>query len=269
MNGVQPAVYANQTPPGFPYSVAHNISPSSWGHNESESPGKLNAYNMSNHPDSLQGYPPTHAAVMHGYQPPASWTVTQPHQINRAMAGPIAHQAQWTEEQPGHMPTSVDGPHSFALPQTFYGSYSSPQHAEQSSREYASRTSNLSFHQEAQQYQPHPNPALQGFSPLQQVQSQYQQQYMIPTHSQPGAPRAWSGEQGQQEGHQHQSLPQYPMAHGGPAGFYGPPNVPQMPYMPHDPASHPQSQSVEETARPAGSQFVSGPWTSTPASRPL
>jgi hypothetical protein len=306
MNGAQAAFYANQAHSGFPHHLGQNVSPSAWGNNAGFQ-GQPGTYNLNRHQESLQGYPT--GAAMHGHQPPASWTVTnnQQGEMTRGMVGG-AGQPQWQAEmQAGHLNAAGDAGHTSALSQPFFGSYSSRQHAEQSSREFDRRPSNPSNPQEGSHYQqlqtfaghspqsmvdqarfqgypvsrplsqqPSADPALQGFSPLQHAQSQYQQQHLLRAQSGSDIPHAWSGNQGQQGSPQHhnplaqigtnQHIPQQQIAHGGPAGFPETAHVHQMPYL--QSGNYPV-QSSEQMARGASSQFVSGPWTSTPPSGPL
>ncbi|CAG8103287.1 unnamed protein product [Penicillium salamii] len=307
VNGAQPEFYANQAHPGYPNGTVVNIRPTAWGNNGGGFQGQPDAYNMGIHPDTYQGYPPG-AAAMHGNQPPATWTVTgnQQEHMNRVMAGERASQPQWQSEvPPGHMGTVGDKVHTSTLSQPFYGSYPSPQHTEQSPREYGNRGMVPPGYQDPQQYQPavekfpshspqsmvdqarfqsYPvsrtksqhtpkDPALQGFSPLQQAQTQYQQQHLIRTHSGSEVPNVWSGGQGQHGSNQHpnplaqispnQFVPRHQMGHEGSNGYPDTTHAHQMPYLQ---SNHYPMQSAEGTGRPTGSQFVSGPWTSTPPS---
>ncbi|KAF7530305.1 hypothetical protein PCG10_003676 [Penicillium crustosum] len=220
-------------------------------------------------------------------------------------------QPQWKlESQQGHSNASGEGvpmnlrPSPMSKP--FFGSYSSNQHVEPSSGEFARRTSNASVVREGQPYHtsaesssnnlphsvvdqgrfgqgqsdprfhsqhPPADPALQGFSPLQHVQSQYQQQHMI--RKQPGSHQANLA-----QGHQQY---QNPMAQvnfnqyisqnqhrfgpsGGPTGF---PETALAHQVPHQQPSHysePVKSSPGEIGRRSEAHFVSGPWTSTPPS---
>jgi hypothetical protein len=292
MKGVQPAFYANQGHPSYSHNLGQSLSPSAWSNNAGGYQGQPGAYNMGHHPESFQGF--SAGAAMHGVQPPASWTVTssQHGEMNRGMVG--AAQPQWQAElQTGHQP---------GLSQPLFGSYSSPHHAEQSSREFNRRASNASLHQEGQPYQQLDNfsghssqsmvdptrfqgytasrslsqqaatdPALQGFSPLQHAQNHYQQQHMMRPQSGPELPH-WSGGQGQGSPQHHnplvqigsnQYLSQHQLGHGGPAGFPETAHVHQMPYVQ---SGNYSDQSPQEMGRAAGSQSVSEPWNPTPPS---
>lgn len=291
--------------------MAQNATPSAWGHNGGGYQAQPDPYNMGFPVDMFQGYPAS-AAAMHGNQPPASWAVTnsQQEQLNRQLSGARIPQPQWPSEvQSGHPGVSGGKAPMSTLQQPFYGSYPSPQHAEQPSSEHGSRAYVPSVRQEAQAYQSpvenfsnhspqsmvdqarfqgypvsrsqsqhnQKDPALQGFSPLQQAQSQYQQQHMIRTNSGSEIPHPWPGGQGQHGSNQHpnpltQASPnhyvtQHQMGHDGSGRFPDTTQAHQMPY--HQPNQYP-IQSVEDTGRSSGSQFVSGPWAATPpASGPM
>ncbi|CAG8002445.1 unnamed protein product [Penicillium olsonii] len=284
--------------------MSQNVPPLGWGPNGGGFQGQPGTYGMGMHPDSFQAYS-AGAAAIHGHQPPASWAATgsQQEHMNRAMAGARGSQPEWQSEAlPGHMGSGGDKAHMSTLSQPFFGSYPSPQHTEPSSREYGNSGMIPPGYQDAQHYQTpaekfhshspqsmvdHPrfqsypvsrsqsqhapkDPALHGFSPLQHAQSQYQQQHTIRTHSGSDVPHGWAGGQGQHGGNQpnplaqinpNQFIPHH--MHDGPAGFSEPAPAHQMSYLP---SNHYQTQSVEGPGRPAGSQFVSGPWAATPPS---
>ncbi|KAJ5357710.1 hypothetical protein N7541_004868 [Penicillium brevicompactum] len=306
-NGVQSTLYTNQPHPGYPHDMAQNATQPAWGHNGGGYQAQPDPYNMSIHPELFQGYPAS-ATAMHGHQPPASWAMTnsQQEQMNRQLGGARIPQQQWPSEfQPGHTGAS-GGKHPMStLQQPFYGSYQSPQRTEQHSSEYGSRALAPSVHQEAQQYQSSPekfsnhspqsmvdqarfqgypgsrsqsqhnqkDPALQGFSPLQQAQTKYQQQHMIRTHSGSEVPHPWPGGPVSHGNNQHHNMlaqaspnhyaPQHQMGHDGTAGYPDSTHAHQMPYLQ---STHYPMQSVEGTGRSSGSQFVSGPWAATPPS---
>ncbi|KAJ5373031.1 hypothetical protein N7517_005037 [Penicillium concentricum] len=307
MNGAQPAFYGSQAHPGYqitgPHHMGQSISSSAWGNNSGTYQGHPSGYNMMQHAQSFQGFS-ADPAGLHSQQPPASWKIANnpQGQMASSMRGASTSQPQWQlESQQGHLNAPGEGS---TLHKPFFGSYSSTQHTEQSSGEYPRRGSNPSLVREGQSYQnsvdsfpnhspqsmldqgrfgqgqpdprsnsqqSHADPALQGFSPLQHVQSQYQQQHMIRT--QPGAHQG-NLAQGYQQYHnplaqvgvkqyfsQHQSGPG-----SGPAGF---PETTHVNQVPHDQSSHyPEhlEHSQGKTGRGSESQFVSGPWTSTPPS---
>ncbi|KAJ5824978.1 WW/Rsp5/WWP [Penicillium robsamsonii] len=305
MNGVQPAFYGSQTHPGYqltgPHHMGQSISSSAWGNNAGTYQGHPSGYNVMQHAQSFQGFS-ADPAGLHSQRPPASWTVTNnpQGQMASSMRG-APSEPQWQlESQQGHLNAPGEGS---TLHKPFFGSYSSTQHMEQSSAEF-SRASNPSLAREGQPHRnsvdsfpnhspqsmldqgrfgqgqpdprshtqhPHTDPALQGFSPLQHVQSQYQQQHMIRT--QPGAHHGNISQGYQQYQNQlaqvgakqyfskHQPGPQ-----NGQTGFPETTNVHQVRY---DQSSHyPEhlEHSQGKTGRGSESQFVSGPWTSTPPS---
>ncbi|KAJ5194262.1 hypothetical protein N7491_001598 [Penicillium cf. griseofulvum] len=313
VNGVQPTFYGSQTHPGYQITGPHigqSISSAAWGNNPGTYQGHPSSYNMTQHAQSFQRLS-ADPAGLHNQQPPASWTITNNPQGQIANSVRVAPNSQprWQlEPQQGHLNAPGESVsmnlHPSTLPKPFFGPYSSNQHTEQSSREFARRASNLSPDGEGQPYQTsvdsfpshsphsmldqgrfgqsqpdprshsqhsHADPALQGFSPLQHVQSQYQQQHMIRT--QPGSHQAILA-QGHQQYHnplaqvgsnhyfsQHQSGPG-----SGPAGFNEATHVHQVPY---DQSSHYPDYlepSQGKTGRVSESHFVSGPWTSTPPS---
>ena len=250
---------------------------------------------MTQHAQSFQGFSADPVGLH--TQPPVSWAVSSNPRGERSMGGASDSQLQWRlESQQGHLNGSGEGvpmnSHPSNMPKPFFGSYSSNQHADQSSREFARRVSNSSLVQEGQPYQnsahsmveqgrfgqgqPDPrshsqlttsDPALQGFSPLQHVQSQYQQQHMI--RKQPGSHQA-NIAQGHQQYHNpiaQASANQYVSQHQfGPSG--GPTNFPETAHTqqaPYQQSSH-YPDSPGETGRGSESHFVSGPWTATPPS---
>ncbi|CAI7651610.1 unnamed protein product [Penicillium glandicola] len=313
MNGVQPVFYGNQTHPGYPVTGPHHmgqsIPSSAWGNNPGTYQGNPSSYNMAQHAQSFQGFS-ADPGGLHNHQPPASWTITSntQGQMARSMGEASASQPQWKfESQQGHLNALGGGvpmnPHQSSRSKPFFGSYSSNQHAERSSEEFARRASNASVVREGQLYQtsvesfpnhsPHSmvdqgrfgqgqpdarsrsqhsptDPALQGFSPLQHVQSQYQQQHMIRTQS--GSHQA-NMAPGRHQYHNplaqvgvNQYLPQNQVGpSGGPPGFTETAHVHQAPYQ--QPSHYPENLGhSQETRRGSESHFVSGPWTSTPPS---
>ncbi|CRL18337.1 WW/Rsp5/WWP [Penicillium camemberti] len=294
-----------------PHHMGQNIS-SVWGNNPGIYQGHPNGYNMTQHTQSIQGFS-ADPAGLHGHQPPASWAISSnsQEQMARSMDEASDSQPQWQlESQQSHSNASGEGVPINLRPSTmskpFFGSYSSNQNVEPSSGEFARRTSNASLVREGQPYQtsaesfsnnlphsmvdqgrfgqgqpdprfhpqhPPADPALQGFSPLQHVQSQYQQQHMI--RKQPGSHQANLAQNHQQyhnpmaqvnfnqyvSQNQHQFGPS-----GGPTGF---PETAPVHQVPHQQSSHyPEhvKSSPGETGRRSESHFVSGPWTSTPPS---
>lgn len=290
-----------------PHHMGQSISSSAWGNNPSTYQGHPSGYNMTQHAQSFQAFS-ADPAGLHGHQPPASWTITSnpQGQMARSMDGTSDPQPQWQlESQQGHLNASGEGVpmnlHPSTMPKPLFGSYSSNQNAEPSSGEFARRASNISIVREGQPYQTSadsfPNhsthsmgdqgrfgqgqldprshsqhaltdPALQGFSPLQHVQSQYQQQHMI--RKQSGSHQV-NLAQGHQQYHNPMSFNQYGSQHqfghsGGPTGFPETAHVHQVPY--HQSSHYPEhvKHSPGETGRDPESHFVSGPWTSTPPS---
>ncbi|KAJ5171252.1 uncharacterized protein N7500_004035 [Penicillium coprophilum] len=310
INGVQPAFYGSQTHQGYqitgPHHIGQSIPASTWGNNPGTYQGHPGGYTTTQHAQSFQGFS-ANPAGLHNQQSPPSWTMTNnpQGQMANSMRGASISQPHWQfESQQGHLNAPSE---NSTLHKPFFGSYSSVQHTEhteQSSGESARRVSNASSAREGQLYQnsvdsfpnhsphsmldqgrfgqrqpdprshsqhSHTDPALQGFSPLQHVQSQYQQQHMIRT--QPGSHQA--------------DIPQsYPKYHNpltqvgdnqhfsglqsgsgsGPAGFPETTHVHQVPY--DQPSHHPENleHSQGKAGRGSESQFVSGPWTSTPPS---
>ncbi|KGO77715.1 WW/Rsp5/WWP [Penicillium italicum] len=225
--------------------------------------------------------------------------------IKRVNTCPADMSSNWLQTQPDMAREGVPmNLHLSTMPKPLFGSYSSNQKVEPSSGEFAHRASNASLVREGQPYQTsaegfpnhstdsmvdhgrfgqgqpdqgsHPqhaltDPALQGFSPLQHVQSQYQQQHMI--RKQSGSHQANLA-----QGHHHYhnqtaqvGFNQYGSQHqfghsGGPTGFSGTAHVHQIPY--HQSSHYPEhvKHSPGETGRGSESHFVSGPWTSTPPS---
>ncbi|KAJ5790878.1 WW/Rsp5/WWP [Penicillium psychrosexuale] len=313
LNGVQPAFYGSQTHPGYqitgPHHIGQSISSSMWGNNSGTYQGNPGSYNMTQHAQSFQGFS-ADPVGLHNHQPPASWAITSNPQgeMARSMGGASDSQPQWQlEPQQGHLNGSGEGVpmnlHPSNMPKPFFGSYSSNQHADPSSREFARRVSNPSLVQEGQPYQtsaenfhnhsPHSmveqgrfgqgedprshsqrttsDPALQGFSPLQHVQSQYQQQHMIRKQSGPHQVNIAQGHQQYQNPIAQVGANQYVSQHqfgpnGGPTGFPETTHVQQVPY--HQSSHYPEhiEHSPGETRRGSESHFVSGPWTSTPPS---
>ncbi|KGO46808.1 WW/Rsp5/WWP [Penicillium expansum] len=293
-----------------PHHMGQSISSSAWGNNPSTYQGHPSGYNMTQHAQSFQAFS-ADPAGLHGHQPPASWTITSnpQGQMARSMDGTSDPQPQWQlESQQGHLNASGEGVpmnlHPSTMPKPLFGSYSSNQNVEPSSGEFARRASNISIVREGQPYQTSadsfPNhsthsmgdqgrfgqgqldprshsqhaltdPALQGFSPLQHVQSQYQQQHMI--RKQSGSHQV-NLAQGHQQYHNPMapvSFNQYGSQHqfghsGGPTGFPETAHVHQVPY--HQSSHYPEhiKHSPGETGRDPESHFVSGPWTSTPPS---
>ncbi|KAJ5963914.1 uncharacterized protein N7479_003790 [Penicillium vulpinum] len=230
-------------------------------------------------------------------------------QMTRSVGGDSVSQPQWQlESQQGHSNAPGEGVpmnlHPSTLPKPFFGSYSPHQDAEPSSGEFVRRASNPTLVREGQAYQtsmesfpnhsPHAiaeqgrfgqgqpgtrshsqhssmDPLLQGFSPLQHVQSQYQQQHMIRTQT--GSHQV-NLTQGHQQYHNplvqvgaNQYLSQHQFGPGsGPAGFPETAQAHQVPY--HQSSHYPEhrEQTQGETGRSSESHFVSGPWASTPPS---
>jgi hypothetical protein len=301
MRGVQPAFYAGQAHQGYeipgPHHLGQGIPSPAWGNNSGIFQGYPSAYSMDQNPQSSQGF---HAGpvLLQSQQPPESWTGSRNMQGQTARETPGTHapQSQWQISQHGQFGSPSEGLHMNAQPSTIpkpiFGSFSSQQDVEPSPREFAHRTSNPPLMRDAQSYQspeenfpgnsPHSmvdnarngqgypilrshsqqaptNPALHGFSPLQHVQSQYQRQHMIRTRS--DLPTAQNHQQyynPMAQGDVHQYDPQHIGHGGGPA-----PHVHQMPY--HQPRPYSEHSPVE-SGRASGTQFVSGPWTSTPPS---
>ncbi|KAJ5502536.1 WW/Rsp5/WWP [Penicillium fimorum] len=306
MNGVQPAFYGSQTHPGYqirgPHHMGQSISPSAWGNNPGSYQGHPSGYNAMQYAQSFQGFP-ADPTGLHSQQPPASWAITNNPQGQTAssMRG-ASSQPQWQmEPQQGHLNAPGEGS---TLHKPFFGSYSSTQHTEQSSREFSRRSSNPSLAREGQPHQnsvdsfpnhspqsmidqgrfrqgqpgprshsqhSHTDPALQGFSPLQHVQSQYQQQHMIRTR--PGAHQG-NLAQGYQQYHNplaQVGVKQYVSQHqsGLGSGQVGFPETTHVHQVPYDKSSHLPEHLEHPQGKTGGgseSQFVSGPWTSTPPS---
>lgn len=287
-----------------------SISSSTWGNNPGTYQGHPSSYNMAQHAQSFQGFS-ADPAGLHSHQPPASWTITSnpQGQMARSMDGASKSQPQWQlESQQGHLNASGEGAsmnlHPSTMSEPFFGSYSSNQHAEPSSGESARRVSNPSLVREGQPYQtsaesfshhsPHSmidqgrfgqgqpdprshsqhtptDPALQGFSPLQHVQSQYQQQHMIRKQSVSHQANLAQGHQQYHNPMAQVNVNQYVSQHqfgpsGGPTGFSETAHVHQVPY--HQSGHYPEhlEHSQGETRRGSESHFVSGPWTSIPPS---
>ncbi|KAI2674896.1 hypothetical protein CBS147355_6710 [Penicillium roqueforti] len=163
LNGVQPAFYGSQTHPGYqitgPHHIGQSISSSMWGNNSGTYQGNPGSYNMTQHAQSFQGFS-ADPVGLHNHQPPASWTITSNPQgeMARSIGGASDSQPQWQlEPQQGHLNGSGEGVpmnlHPSNMTKPFFGSYSSNQHAEPSSREFARRVSNPSLVQEGQPYQ--------------------------------------------------------------------------------------------------------------------
>ncbi|KAJ5787692.1 hypothetical protein N7457_002682 [Penicillium paradoxum] len=280
------------------HHVGHNIPPAAWGNNPGIYQGHPSGYSVGQNPQSFQGFP---AGPLHNHQPPASWAVSSnlQSQMARETAEVSPPQPQWQlQSQQGHFDRSNEegrmNVHPSNPPRPRFGSYPSHQNEESSSVEFGRRSSNSALIHELQPYQsslgnptenpphsavdqgrigqgyslsrshshnPPKDPALQGFSPLQHVQGQYQQQHMIRAHSdisltqdsqQYYNPLAQGG------------VTQYFTQHqlssgGGPAGFPESAHVHQVPY--HQPNQYPE-HPPGEPRRPLESQFVSGPWTS-------
>ncbi|KAJ5754066.1 uncharacterized protein N7511_008219 [Penicillium nucicola] len=289
MNGAESAFYSM---PGHPQHLNQGIPGTAWGNSSSIQgyPGFGQGY----HPEPFQG-------GSSGPQNP-SWKASQTPQgqmANRAISQP-----QWQPEpQLNHINGTGDhipmNAHSSTLSRPFFGSYSSYNAADQKPREFPSHSSVSPLTGEGQPSQAHMNgfpghsppsmtdqvmsshkypvsrsqtqhassdPALQGFSPLQHAQAQYQQQHMLRNHPGPDINHP------SQQGHQG-NMAQYqnPLRHvdsngyisqqqfgytGGATSFAE--TAHQMPYA--------QSGHASVTTRqgPFESQFVSGPWTSTP-----
>lgn len=273
-----------------------------WGNNLGISQGHQSGFHTGQHAQPFEGFP---AGPLPSHQQAPPWgMIRNPQgQMVGGIASAFAHQPQWRpESQQGRFNASGEGARMNAqqssLPKAFFGPYSSNQHTEPSSRDFASRASNTSLIREGQPYQSslesipgnpphstidqgrlrqgytntssHPqhssnDPALQGFSPLQHVQSQYQQQHMIQTHSNSSAA------QNHQEYHNllaqagaNQYISQHSFGRGGrPAGYSE--TAPDH-HMPYHQSSHYPEHSPGETGGGTESQFVSGPWTSTPPS---
>ncbi|CAG8890606.1 unnamed protein product [Penicillium egyptiacum] len=314
MNGVQQAFYGSQTDPGYqitgPHHMGQSISSSALGNNPGTYQGPPSGYNMTQHAQSFQGFS-ADPAGLHSHQAPAPWTITSSSQgqMARSMDGASDSQPQWQlESQQGHLNASGEAApmnlHPSAMPKPFFRSYTSSQHAEPASEEFARRVSNASLVGEGQPYQtsaesfpnhsPHSmveqgrfgqsqpdprshsqhtpsDPALQGFSPLQHVQSQYQQQHMI--RKQSGSHQANFAQRHQQyyKPMAQVNVNQYVSQHqfgssGGPTAFPETVHGHQAPY--HQSSHYPEhlEHPPGETGRPSESRFVSGPWTSTPPS---
>ncbi|QQK44508.1 WW/Rsp5/WWP [Penicillium digitatum] len=290
-----------------PHHMGQSISPSAWGNNPSAYQGHPSGYHMTQHAQSFQGFV-ANPAGLHGHQPPGLWSMTYnpQEQMARSTDGASDSQPLWQlETQQGHLNASGEGVpmnlRSTNLPKPVIGSYSSNTNADPSSGEFSRHASNASLVREGQPYQtsvesfsnhsthsmvdqgrfgqgqPNPrshfqhtamDPALQGFSPLQHVQRQYQQQHMI--RKQLGSHQANLA-----HGHQQYNNPmaqlsfnQYGPQHqfgqsGGPTAFPQTAQV-QVPY--HQSIHYPEhvKQSSGQTGRGSESQFVNGTWTSTP-----
>ncbi|KAG0157167.1 hypothetical protein PDIDSM_4352 [Penicillium digitatum] len=201
-----------------PHHMGQSISPSAWGNNPSAYQGHPSGYHMTQHAQSFQGFV-ANPAGLHGHQPPGLWSMTYnpQEQMARSTDGASDSQPLWQlETQQGHLNVAGEGVpmnlRSTNLPKPVIGSYSSNTNADPSSGEFSRHASNASLVREGQPYQtsvesfsnhsthsmvdqgrfgqgqPNPrshfqhtamDPALQGFSPLQHVQRQYQQQHMI------------------------------------------------------------------------------------------
>ncbi|CAG8160730.1 unnamed protein product [Penicillium nalgiovense] len=292
-----------------PHHMGQNIPSSAWGNNQGTYQGHQSGYNMTQHAQSFQGFS-ADPAGLHNHQQPASWTITSnpQGQMTRSMDGGSDSQPPWQLELQGHLNASGEGApvnlHPSTIPKPFFGSYSSNQHAEPSSEEYSRRVSNPSLIREGQHYQtsaesfpnhsthsmveqgrfgqsqPDPrshlqhtptDPALQGFSPLQHVQSQYQQQHMIRKQSEPHQANFAQGHQQYHNPMAQVNVNQYISQHQfGPSGdstkFSEIGHVHQAPY--HQSSHYPEhlEHSPGETGKTSGSRFVGGPWTSVPPS---
>ncbi|KAJ5305942.1 hypothetical protein PENANT_c015G04990 [Penicillium antarcticum] len=301
INGAQPTFYSMPGHPGYQHAPQHlnqGIPSAAWG----------NAAPFQSYSGFGQGY---HSEPFQGFStgPSASlWkgSQTPQGQMTGQMASIAISQPQWqTESQSNHSNGHGDhipmNAHSSTLSQPFFGSYSSHNGPEQSTREFPSRSSDTSLPREGQPSQlsmdgfpehspqsvtdqaisshsypvsrsqpqhPSTDPALQGFSPLQHAQAQYQQQHMLRIHPGPGInPQSQHGQQGNINQYQNPLgpigsngyMPQQQFGHsGGGTGFSE--TAHQMAYT--------QSSHAPGTTRqaPFESQFVSGPWKSTPPS---
>ncbi|KAJ6008861.1 hypothetical protein N7522_003877 [Penicillium canescens] len=304
MNGAQPVFYSMPGHPGYqnaPQHLNQGMPGAAWGNAAAAFQGH-SGFDQGYHSEPFQGFStgPLPPSWNERHTPQGQMTG----QMTGQMAGIVISQPQWQSESQSnqsnglgdHVPINA---HSSTLSQPFFGPYSSHNGTGQSPREFPSRSSDPSLPREGHPAQasmdsfsghspqsmadqatsghkygvsrshpqhPSTDPALQGFSPLQHAQAQYQQQYMIRNQAGPGI-----NHQSQQS--QQGNIPQYqnPLGHigsnnyipqqqfghpGGPTGFSE--TAYQTPYS--------QSGHAPGTTRqaPFESQFVSGPWTSTP-----